>query len=71
MSLIAGMIDPDPQTRIADAESANLIEFGAAAFHRQLVKNDLSTEYENDLRIWVDELLAIEIDHPEILELPE
>jgi len=71
MSLIAGMIDPNPQTRLADAETANLIEFGAAAFHRQLVKNDLSTEYENDLRIWVDELLAIEIDHPEILELPQ
>ena len=71
MSLIAGMIDPDPQTRLADAETANLIEFGAAAFHRQLVKNDLSTEYENDLRIWVDELLEIEVNHPEILALPQ
>ena len=70
MSFLAGMIDPDPQTRLADAETANMVDFGAAAFHRQLIKNDLSTEYENDLRIWIDELLAIEIEHPEILELP-
>ena len=69
MSFVAGMIDPDPNTRFADAETANMVDFGAAAFHRQLIKNDLSTEYENDLRIWIDELLAIEIDHPEILEL--
>ena len=69
MSFLAGMIDPDPDTRFADAETANMVDFGAAAFHRQLIKNDLSTEYENDLRIWIDELLAIELDHPEILEL--
>ena len=71
MSFLSGLVDPDPQTRLADAETANLIEFGAAAFHRQLIKNDLSTEYENDLRIWVDELLEIELNHPEILELPQ
>ena len=69
MSFLAGMIDPDPSTRLSDAETANMVDFGAAAFHRQLIKNDLSTEYENDLRIWIDELLAIEIEHPEILEL--
>jgi len=69
MSFLGGMIDPDPQTRFSDAESANMVDFGAAAFHRQLIKNDLSTEYENDLRIWIDELLAIELEHPEILEL--
>ena len=71
MSFLSGLVDPDPQTRFADADTANLIEFGAAAFHRQLIKNDLSTEYENDLRIWVDELLEIELNHPKILELPQ
>ena len=71
MSFLSGLVDPDPQTRFADADTANLIEFGAAAFHRQLIKNDLSTEYENDLRIWVDELLEIKLNHPEILELPQ
>ena len=69
MSFMTNMIDPDPDTRFADAETANMVDFGAAAFHRQLIKNDLATEYENDLRIWIDELLAIEIDHPEIFEL--
>ena len=33
---------------------------GAAAFHRQLVKNDLASEYDNDIRIWIEELLEIE-----------
>ena len=69
MSFLSGMIDPDPQTRLPDAETANLVDFGAAAFHRQLIKNDLSTEYENDLRIWIDELLEIELESPEILQL--
>ena len=33
---------------------------GAAAFHRQLVKGDLASEYENDIRIWVEELLEFD-----------
>ena len=37
-------------------------DVGAAAFHRQLVKNDLSSEYDNDIRIWIEELLEIQQD---------
>ena len=29
---------------------------GAASFHRQLIKGDLASEYENELRLWLDEL---------------
>jgi serine/threonine-protein kinase len=29
---------------------------GAASFHRQLVKGDLSSEYDNEIRLWLKEL---------------
>jgi serine/threonine-protein kinase len=55
------LIAPDPQKRFPTAEEAEFVDdVGAAAFHRQLVKNDISSEYENDIRIWIEELLEIE-----------
>jgi serine/threonine-protein kinase len=69
MSFLGGLIAPDPADRFPDAESANLVDVGAAAFHRQLIKNDLSTEYENDIRIWIDELLELEAVEPRLLWL--
>ncbi|MFK7766085.1 MAG: serine/threonine-protein kinase [Mariniblastus sp.] len=64
LSFCRGLIAPDPADRFQTAEAADLVEFGAAAFHRQLVKNDLASEYENDIRIWIDELLEIEAQTP-------
>ena len=61
MSFCRGLIAPDPQKRFASAEAAELVDQGAAAFHRQLIKGDLASEYENDIRIWIDELLDMEI----------
>jgi serine/threonine-protein kinase len=46
----------DPAKRFASAQAADLGRRGAAAFHRQLVKGDLASEYENDLRNWLEEL---------------
>jgi serine/threonine protein kinase len=46
----------DPGKRFASAQAADLERKGAAAFHRQLVKGDLASEYENDLRNWLEEL---------------
>ena len=60
MTFCKGLIAPDPAYRFQSAEAAELIEGGAAEFHRQLVKGDLSSEYENDIRIWIEELLDIE-----------
>ena len=60
MSFCRGLIAPDPQKRFASAEAAELVDQGAAAFHRQLIKGDLASEYENDIRIWIDELLDME-----------
>ena len=60
MTFCRGLVNPDPDQRFPSAEAAELLEEGAAAFHRQLVKNDLSSEYENDIRIWIEELLEIQ-----------
>ncbi len=55
-----GMIAPDPMLRFASAEAADLLKEGAAAFHRQLVKGDLSVEYGNEIRLWLEELKELE-----------
>jgi serine/threonine protein kinase len=57
MGFINSMISPDPARRFPDAEAANLYEHGAAAFHRQLIKSDLSSEYDNDIRVLINEIL--------------
>ena len=67
MAFCRGLIAADPSERFPSAEAADLFDFGAAAFHRQLVKNDLASEYENDIRIWIDELLEIEAQTPGFL----
>jgi hypothetical protein len=36
--------------------AADLDRKGAADFHRQLVKGNLASEYENDLRVWLEKL---------------
>jgi serine/threonine protein kinase len=56
MQFIMGLIAPDPAHRFVSAEAADLSETGAAAFHRQLVHGNLSCEYQNDLRLWVQSL---------------
>ena len=57
MKFIRGLIAPDPMRRFPSAEAADLLEEGgAAAFHRQLIKGDLASEYGNEIRMWLLEL---------------
>jgi serine/threonine-protein kinase len=56
LSLCQKLIAPDPEKRFRDAQAADLDRKGAADFHRQLVKGDLASEYEHDLRLWLEEL---------------
>jgi hypothetical protein len=56
MNLIVGLIAPDPSQRFPSAEAADLVEQGAASFHRQLIHGDLASEYDNEIRIWLQEL---------------
>lgn len=57
MSFVHRMIAPNPLDRFPSAEAADLVEHGAAAFHRQLIKSDLASEYDNDIRILIQEIL--------------
>jgi eukaryotic-like serine/threonine-protein kinase len=56
MTLIRSLVAPDPSLRFPSAEAADLVKEGAANFHRQLVKGDLASEYENEMRLWLEEL---------------
>ncbi len=56
MKLIHKLVHPDPRERFQSAEAAELGEDGAADFHRLLVKSDLPSDYENELRLWVEEV---------------
>ncbi len=56
MGLISGLIAPDPAKRFPDARAADLFDRGAASFQRQLVKGDLASEYDNEIRVWLEDL---------------
>ncbi len=61
IKLIRGLIDADPASRFSSATAADLEEIGAAGFHRHLVKADLSSEYEHDLKTWLSALRALDV----------
>jgi serine/threonine-protein kinase len=42
--------------RFPSAEAADLMQEGAAGFHRQLIKGNLASEYDNEIRLWLAEL---------------
>ena len=66
IKLIRRLVDPDPSRRFQSAEAADLEEDGAADFLRQLVKGDLASEYQTDIRQWIDDIeLAGGVDVPD------
>lgn len=56
VSFCRRLVATNPEKRFPDAEAADLGRKGAAAFHRQLVKGDLASEYGNDIRVWLEAL---------------
>jgi serine/threonine protein kinase len=56
MAFCRGLVAPDPTRRFPSAEAADLVKEGAASFHRQLIKSDLASEYDNEIRVWLEEL---------------
>jgi hypothetical protein len=56
MNFCRGLVAPDPMRRFPSAEAADLLKEGAASFHRQLIKGDLASEYNNEMRLWLEEL---------------
>ncbi len=60
MNFLRGLIAPDPNRRFPNAEAAVHVDQGVAAFHRQLIMSDMATEYDNDIRLWLEELRRLE-----------
>lgn len=56
VNLLSKMIAPDPADRFQTAEEADHSDAGAAQIQRQLVKGDLTSEYENEMRVLMQEL---------------
>src|SRR3954452_10380882 len=56
MTICRRLTNPDPMLRYATAEQADTGGEGLAEFQRTLVRGDLASEYENELRVWLEEL---------------
>jgi len=56
LAICRRLIAPDPVLRYGSAEDANTGKNGLAEFQRTLVMGDLASEYENELRVWLEEL---------------
>lgn len=54
--IIRGLIAIKPEDRFPSAEAADVLKEGAAEFHRQLIKGNLASDYETDLRFLIQEL---------------
>lgn len=60
MNFCRGLIACDPTKRFPSAEAAELVKGGAAAFHRQLIMSDMASEYDNEIRLWLEEVKELE-----------
>ena len=58
LNLCQRLVAADPDQRFPDAESADVGRKGAADFHRQLIKVNLASEYDHDIRGWLEQLAA-------------
>ncbi len=56
VQLVRTLVNPDPDQRPRSAEAADLMQLGAAHFQRELVTGDLASEYEMEIRLWLQDL---------------
>ncbi|MDA1014923.1 MAG: serine/threonine-protein kinase [Planctomycetota bacterium] len=54
--LLRRFVAPDPRNRFSTAEEADRADDGAAQFEKELVKGDMSSPYESDIREWMLEV---------------
>jgi eukaryotic-like serine/threonine-protein kinase len=54
VNFVRGLIAPDPTRRFGSADAADTQQGGAASFHRQLIKSDLASEYDSEIRRWLE-----------------
>ncbi len=58
LRLLHGLVDPNPIQRFPSAEEAELDSGGVAEFQRELVQAGVTSEYEAEIRHWIDEVEA-------------
>ncbi|MDP7274867.1 MAG: protein kinase, partial [Planctomycetaceae bacterium] len=56
LKLLRKLVDPNPLRRFPSAEEAELAEGGVAEFQRELIKAGRSSEYEAEIRHWIEEM---------------
>ena len=56
MSVCRRLTAPDPLLRYESADDANNGADGLSEFQRTLIIGDLASEYDNELRVWLEEL---------------
>lgn len=56
--LVSKMVAVEPQDRFPDADAVDLDRRGAANYHRNLVKTNLSTDYRRELAWWLELMSA-------------
>ena len=54
--LVSSILQAHGFYRIPSAEAADMVKEGAASFHRQLIVGGLASEYENEIRVWLEDL---------------
>ncbi|MBI1312253.1 protein kinase [bacterium] len=64
--LLRRLVNPDPSCRFSTADEARLSEEGVLAIEQELVKSDLSSTYEKDIRDWM-----LEVDADTSQSLPQ
>lgn len=69
--LVRKLVHPDPAQRFESAEEADLSSEGAAEFQNLLVKGDLSSEYEMEIRHWMEEIEQPNFDTTEAESISE
>lgn len=56
MTICRKLTAPDPMLRYSSAEDADSGPESLGEFQRTLIRGDFATEYENELRVWLEEL---------------
>jgi len=56
MNICRNLTAPDPMVRYESADEAITGTNGLAEFERTLVRGDLASEYEDEIRVWLEEL---------------
>lgn len=56
MHLVRTLVAPDPGQRYPGEQAADALRIGAACFQRELITGDLASEYEMEIRLWLQDL---------------